>query len=89
MRHLLVGFLLTQTADVCGQDTTFCSSSVLGQARPKAFELNYGRVVDFSVATRDVENDGLRFSEVRRNPPHRYQDARARGLLRHEHAAEQ
>lgn len=50
------------------QDSTYCTSTVLGQGRPKAFEFNYGRIVDYSVDTRDVVNDSLQFkSEVRRN----------------------
>jgi hypothetical protein len=46
----------------------YCTSSVCYQARPKAFELNYARIVDFSLASSYVDNDSLRFNtEVRRN----------------------
>lgn len=66
--HFLLCSLIVLAGAVRAQDTTFCTSSVVGQARPKAFELNYGRVVDFSIGTREVENDSLRFNtEVRRN----------------------
>ena len=68
-RDILFLWLCLVVPATLAQDTAFfCTSGVTGQARPKAFELNYARVVDFSVATRDVENDSLRFnSEVRRN----------------------
>jgi hypothetical protein len=46
----------------------YCTSTVCYQARPKAFELNYSRIVDFSLASSYVDNDSLRFNtEVRRN----------------------
>lgn len=53
----------------CGPTvTTFCSSTVAGQARPKGIEFTYERIVDFAVDTRRAENEALRFdSEVRRN----------------------
>ena len=50
------------------QDSTFCTSTVVGQARPKGIELTYERVVDYAVDTRRAANEALRFdSEVRRN----------------------
>lgn len=60
---------------LCGQEIAgleqasgYCTSTVCYQARPKAFELNYARVVDFSLASAHVENDSLGFAtEVRRN----------------------
>ncbi len=46
----------------------FCTSNVFGQGRPKAFEINYARTVDFFIRSTTVANDTLGFeTEVRRN----------------------
>jgi hypothetical protein len=69
MRSTLLACCLSALlAPAAAQDSAFCTSSVTGQARPKAFEVNYARVVDFSLSSTYVDNDSLSFkTEVRRN----------------------